>query len=233
MRKELVVCLLVAVSFCLTASAQAQLFRRWRAPQAQTSCPQSRPQVNQSVAWVVVNQQGRVLRQLSSDEVAQFLSQQQAVKQQTRNTKQVAASPSAGSPKPEAVLPGAQTSQPAVTGHAPTPQDGAQVDIARQTAVATPILAGPTTTPTTQPVAASVVAQPTTVEAVALIEPATETPAGTMKVDNLVLDQNVVPATSNEAISILESSQDGVSILDSQADPGSGATLLLSGPEDN
>jgi len=187
MRKELVVCLLVAVSVCFTASAQAQLFRRWRAPQVQAPCPQqqalaqrqkqrvaqqspqqaqyseaSSPQVNQSVAWVVVDQQGRVLRQLSDGEVAQFLRQQQAVQQQTRDTGQVAASPSASSPEPEADLPGAQTnnvavtrpqptSQPVVTGYASAPQGGAQVDIARQAVVATPTLAGPTTTTTFLP----------------------------------------------------------------------------------
>ena len=325
MRKELVVCLLVAVSVCLTASAQAQLFRRWGAPQVQAPCPQQQlqqqplqqqqilaqrqrelvpqqrlpqlprfqapqTQVNQNVILVEVDQQGRVLRQLTDGRVAQLLRQQQqtrqqqavqqqvvqqqvvqqqavrpqavrpqavrpqVVQQQVRvvapNSPQVAVTP-LPAPVSRVVLPGVgpnnvavtrpwPVSQPVVTGYARAPifypSAGAQFDIARQATVATPTLAGSAVVAAAQPTAASVATGPTIVETVSLIEPATETPAGTLEVDDLVPDSNVVPAAASEAVSntvsILESSQEGVSILDSQDDPGSGATLLLSGPEE-
>ena len=329
MRKELVVCLLVGVSVCLTASAQAQLFRRWGAPQGiapqvQPPCPEQQlqqqalrqrqlpavqqrvpqvqrapqvqtapqvqrvtqvqrfqapqPQVNQNFVLVEVDQRGRILRQLTPPQqlsrsfevqrvndgrIAQFAQQQQ---QQVRPQQQVTRfvvpntapvvsplvrAPSVFVPRAQptvAVVQPLPVSRPVVTSFAPAPAPapifvqgvGSQFDIARQAIVTTPTLAGPIVS-SSEPVLASATTEPSTVETVSLIEPATETPAGSLVTDDFVPDENVVPATGSEevaetaemvetadTVSILESPQNDNLILDSQEEPG----LLLSGPEE-
>jgi len=107
-----------------------------------------------------------------------------------------------------------------------------QVDIARQpvfATVASPILAGPT----------NAVAQAQTAETVALIEPATETPLGTLADNELVPDSNVVPAAASEDVADTTSALDsdaeiGVSILEAPGEePGSLGTLLNGPGDDN
>lgn len=74
MRKELVVCLLVLGSFCLTVSAEAQLFRRWVSP-PQQQCPQ---QFQQQAA------QRQLQYQLQAAQLRQQVQVEQTVERQTQ-----------------------------------------------------------------------------------------------------------------------------------------------------
>ena len=132
-----------------------------------------------------------------------------------------------------------QISQPPLRSYSP-PQPvfapvPTQIDIARQTVSALPLLAGPVITGTEPAVAT----QPAPLETVSLIEPATETPLGSLadSDSDLVSDANVVPAAASDdepgTVSILEAAPNGAdSVLEEpeSTDPGA---LLLNGPEDN